>query len=506
MTVVYIKERGAATSKKERKRAYIRDPRSKERKTGCGETGVLVAGDAGVLVTGTGVLATGSAWSATWRMSWPLTLNMFALAALNIFEGWIAGKLGADAQAAIGVGGQMWLLFMMMTLVMSAGTTTILSRLCGAGDLESAVKAGRQALLCATVLSTVATVAGLLFCRTILHALGASGAVEEKGFSFLNMCLISMVPYTVLWISNAMFRASGDARTPMVTMMTVFALTGLCELVLCVGPINLGVSGIGISWTICSFIGITRNFIELKKSTLSAICDVGAALSDGLSLSWAKRFLAIGVPACIQDLAVVGGSMGVFWVLSRAPQSLISQAAWAAGWRLEETLTLMPMYGLNLAAAVIVGQNLGARLPERAASCGWIVMSLGAAANIFVAIVMYTFAPQIAASLCATDAVTSSCTEYLRVVCWTEPFFACWRILSGAMQGAGYTVVPMYVTVIAFAILRPLLALALLHLSHGNSFYVWASMAISTVFAGLIMIHFWHRGRWKAVYRSFQLF
>jgi|AGTN01.1.fsa_nt_gi putative efflux protein, MATE family len=445
----------------------------------------------------TAILVTGSAWRSTLHMAWPLTLNMLALAALNIFEGWIAGRLGPDAQAAIGVGGQMWLLFMMMTLAMSAGTTSIISRFCGAGDLQFAVKAGQQALLCATVLSTGATIVGLLLCRTILHSLGASGAVEEKGFSFLTMCLISMVPYTVLWISNAIFRASGDARTPMVTMMIVFALTGLCELVLCMGPINLGVSGIGISWTLCSFVGIVRSYIKMKQSALSAICDVGAALSDGLSFGWAKRFLAIGIPTCIQDLAVIGGSMGVFWVLSKAPQSLVSQAAWAAGWRLEETLTLMPMYGLNLAAAAIVGQNLGARLPQRAASCGWMVMALGAAANVFVALGMYAFAPQIAASLCASEAVASSCTDYLRIVCWTEPFFASWRILSGAMQGAGYTVVPMYVTIFSFAILRPLLALVLLHLSHGNSLYVWASMAISTVFAGLIMIYFWHRSEWR---------
>jgi len=444
------------------------------------------------------ILINGSPWAVIWHMSWPLTLNMLALALMNLFEGWIAGRLGADAQAAMGIGGQLWFLFMMMTLALSAGTTAVVSRFCGAGDIQSAVQAGRQSLLCALLLSSGATIFGLLMCRFVLHSLGASHLVEEQGVVYLNMCLLSMVPYTALWITNSIFRASGDAYTPMITMILVFGLIMLCELVLCVGPINLGIKGIGISWILCSALGVVLNVVKMKRSSLGAVCDWRAMLCDGMSLSWARRFLIVGIPSCIQDLALIGGSLGVFLVLSKIPQPLISQAAWAAGWRLEETLTLMPMYGLNLAAAAIVGQNLGAGKPERASSCGWRVMALGAAVNIFVALAMATQAPHIAALLCANDAVASSCTEYLRIVCWTEPLFACWRILSGAMQGAGYTCVPMFATVFSFAILRISLAVLFLHLSHGAAIGVWVSMAASTVVAGLIMTYFWHRGKWQS--------
>jgi putative MATE family efflux protein len=461
---------------------------------------VVVSPDcyAGVEAPDVAILINGSPWSIIWHMCWPLTLNMLALAAMNLFEGWIAARLGANAQAAMGIGGQLWFLFMMMTLALSAGSTAVVSRFCGAGEIESAVQAGRQALLCALALSAGATVFGLLTCRMVLHALGASAMVEDQGVVYLNMCLISMVPYTALWITNSIFRASGDAYTPMLTMLLVFGLIMLCEFALCIGPAQMGVQGIGISWIVCSVFGVVLNFVRLKNSSLDGVCDWRAVLREGLSLSWAKRFLIVGVPSCIQDLALIGGSLGVFLVLSKTPQPLIAQAAWAAGWRLEETLTLMPMYGLNLAAAAIVGQNLGAGKAKRAASCGWRVMSVGAAVNIFVALAMLIQAPHIAALLCANDAVASSCTDYIRIVCWTEPLFACWRILSGAMQGAGYTFVPMFATVLSFAILRISLAALSLHLSHGNSIGVWASMAASTVVAGLMMIYFWHRGDWQS--------
>lgn len=329
-----------------------------------------------------GNLTEGSTWVTIARMAWPITVNMLSLAAMSFFEGWIASRLGPDAQAAMGVGGQMWLLFMMSTLAMAAGTTAVISRYCGAGDLRAAVSAGRQALLCAALLSSVATAAGIGTCRIILHALGASHAVEEKGFAYLSTSLVSMIPYTILWISNSIFRASGDARTPMATMMLVFACIAGGDIVFCLSPLGMGIKGIGISWLLSSFIGIAVNFSKLKQSSLADIVDIKHAFREGLSISWAARFLRIGVPACIQDLALIGGSLGLFMVLSRLPHPLVPQAAWAAGWRLEETMTLMPMYGLNLAAAAIVGQNLGAGQPDRAAVCGWQVMALGVFVNI----------------------------------------------------------------------------------------------------------------------------
>ncbi len=464
-----------------------------------GTTGTIeITAQTGEDVQKMAVLVQGSTWATVWHMAWPLTVNMLALSAMNLFEGWIAGRFGADTQAAVGVGGQLWFLFMMMTLALSAGTTATISRFCGAGDTESAVKAGRQALICAVVLSSISTVTGWIFCRSVLRLFGASGAVEEQGCLYLNTCLLSMVPYTVLWVSNSIFRASGNAVVPMVTMVTVFALIALFDFVFCLGrPLNFGVSGIGISWTLCGALGVAVNVFRLKQTNLREICNWRAIFSDGLSLTWLKRFLAVGVPACIQDLAVIGGSLGVFFILSKTQHPQIAQAAWAAGWRLEETSTLMPMYGLNLAAASIVGQNLGARMPERATLCGWQVMSLGAAINVGVALVMFLLAPQIASLISCDQSVASSCRDYLRIVCWTEPFFACWRILTGAMQGAGYTVVPMYATVFAFAILRVSLAALLLYLTNGNANSVWLSMAVSTVVAGLIMIFFWWHRRWQ---------
>jgi len=75
----------------------------------------------------------------------------------------------------------------------------------------------------------------------------------------------------------------------------------------------------------------------------------------------------------------------------------------------------------------------------------------------------------------------------------TEPFFAVWLILSGAMQGAAATRGPMVATVLCFNGLR-LGAAWMLSIScdlgaHGT----WIAMAVSTVAAGLMMMWQWRR-------------
>src|SRR5271154_4755288 len=93
------------------------------------------------------VIVEGSTWAAIWHMSWPLLLNMLTISVASFVDVWVAGKLGKDAQAAIGIGGQIWFLMVILAVALSAGTTALVSRYWGAKDYEQAIEACRQSLL-----------------------------------------------------------------------------------------------------------------------------------------------------------------------------------------------------------------------------------------------------------------------------------------------------------------------------------------------------------------------
>lgn len=440
------------------------------------------------------IIVNGSLWRAIWQLSWPLYLNMMIIAIATMSEIWVGGHLGSAAQAAIGLGGQIWFFMIILVVALSAGTNALVSRFWGAGDLENAVIAARQSLLFSVFFGIFACVSGLLLCRPLLRALGASPEVEQLGWDFLKYDMLGQIPITMHWVSNSIFRARGNTRLPMFTMALVVTMVVILNITLCVYPFQIGISGLGMSWAISSCLGLALSLYYQSRSELKACL---ALNGPGLSREWFIRIMKIGIPACIQDLAWVGGNFVLLYILARSVNPTACEAAWAIGLRIEETLGGMPIYALNAAVATIVGQNLGAKKAGRAEIGGWKVTAVGAAYNLVVAVILYACAEQVAAMMSKDPLVVKYSAEYLKIVGLSQPFVAVWLILAGAMQGAGYTRWPMIATVFALVVFRlPLAWYLTITLGMGPT-GTWISLAISSVLVGLVHVFQFKRGSWK---------
>jgi len=442
-------------------------------------------------------ITSGPIWLAIWDMSWPMLLNMWALSAASFAEVWVAGKLGSTALAGVGLAGQLWYFFMMLTLALAAGTTAIVSRYWGARDHKTAVEAARQSLICATVFSVTATVIALIVCRPLLRLFGAAPAVELEGWKYMSLGILAMVPYTLLWITNSIFRSTGDARTPMVTTSTAALLVVLFDYVACIHPFHLGCTGLGLSWLLASSICFTGNVWVLNRSELRDCMNVSKAFREGISREWMARLMRIGIPSCIQDLALITSNFMLFLILAHTANPTLGQATWAVGCRIEDVGTIMPMYALNLAIATIVGQNLGARRADRAEQAGWYMVWVGGALTAVFGIIMFFFAHPIAHLMTNDPAVVSQTVHYLQITAASQPFIAAWLVISGALQGAGYTRMPMVWTVLCFNFIRPAIAYVLVAGPHGSLSGTWLAMAISAGLLGIMMLLQFRKGTWK---------
>jgi Na+-driven multidrug efflux pump len=192
------------------------------------------------------------------------------------------------------------------------------------------------------------------------------------------------------------------------------------------------------------------------------------------------------------------GNFFFFLVFARTAHPAAFQTAWAVGFRVEEMFAGFPIYSLALAAGTIVGQNLGARQPERAERAGWQVAAVGVSANTVFGLCMFFGAEQIANAMTMGDSLAVAYTaQYMKVVGISEPFLAAWLILFGAMQGAGYTKWPMWATTVCMVCLRlPLAWLLTLDLGLVPS-GSWVAMSLSTITIGVLAIKHFKAGNWK---------
>ncbi len=442
-------------------------------------------------------LTQGSLWAAIWHTTWPILISTLAFAFGSFVDTWVVGRLSADAQAAMGIGWQICYLMMMLIIALEVGTITVVSRYYGARDTTNTVESARQALIFTGIFGIISVLIGLATSRLLLHALGASPEVEEQGWDYLKFSLISTIPSALLWTSQSILRAVGDARSAMFTTILGSALLLVLDPILCLYPMHLGISGIGIAWIISGLLAFVWNVVRLNKSQLAGCLKIIESLRTGISIEWFLRFMRIGVPSCIQEIALILGGFALFYVLSHTTQPAVNQAAWGIGWRVEELLVATPMFAFNTAIAIIVGQNLGANQPQRAELATWKIVGVGFIINLLVAAFLWFFA-ETTARLMSTEAVViTALIDYFRIVAWTEPFFAIWFILCGAMQGAGYTRLPMIVTIICLGVARVLGSWYLTSVANFGANGTWIAMALTSVLAGVIMSIVFKLGQWK---------
>lgn len=193
----------------------------------------------------------------------------------------------------------------------------------------------------------------------------------------------------------------------------------------------------------------------------------------------------------------MGGNFLLLFILAHTSDPTSAQAAWGVGLRVEEMIGGMPIYALSMAVGTIVGQNLGAKQPERAVRAGWHVAGLGAGFNLLVAITLFIFAREIASVMSSDPKVIGYTSDYFRWVGLCQPFVALWLILFGAMQGAGYTRWPMIASTLILTLFRlPLAWFLSVTLNWGPS-GTWAAVSISVFIVGLLAIWRFNTGVWK---------
>ncbi|MBM4149358.1 MAG: hypothetical protein FJ224_09975 [Lentisphaerae bacterium] len=171
-------------------------------------------------------------------------------------------------------------------------------------------------------------------------------------------------------------------------------------------------------------------------------------------------------------------------------------AAYGIGLRFQ-ALILMPAFALGNSAATMVGQNLGAGRPDRAARAAWtataadgLIMAAGAA-------LLSGFAPFLIGVFDPTAEVVAVGVSFLRITSWFYVFVAFAIVLGRALQGAGDTLSQMAFTFIALWGVQVPLAVFLSARMDPPTDGIWWAVAAAVTLHGLLVTAWFQTGRWK---------
>ena len=154
----------------------------------------------------------------------------------------------------------------------------------------------------------------------------------------------------------------------------------------------------------------------------------------------------------------------------------------------------MPGYGISAASTTLVGQSIGAGRKDLARKLARLSVYLGMALMTGTAAIMYFAAPALFHMLTPDPAVQELGIRVLRIECFAEPLFGASIVVTGAVRGAGDTLVPSILNLVSMWGVR--ITLAAFLASRLGLAGVWIAMCIELWVRGLLFLVRLYRERW----------
>ena len=397
--------------------------------------------------------------AAVWKIAWPTLLANIIAGMQGIVDHVLVGNLrGFEANAAIGVSWQIFLVVIVFISSLFTGMSVLVSRFAGAGDSETVDRVVYQAFLTAIGLSLgILAPVGYVVSPWLLDLVNATPAVQAEALPYLRILFGFSSGMMIFFMLSGALRSAGDARTPMFLgiAMTVLNLVFNIVLIRGVGPIpSFGTRGSAMGTCITG--GLVAAYALWRLWTGGWV--VAFPRGRGLGPDWKiiRELFRFGLPTGIQGIAMnIGGVLMLSFIGSLA-QSAAAQAAFAVSYTELFSLITWTSVGLMGAAAAVAGQNLGAGHPDRADQAVRIAARYGLTVAAFVGLFFLFFPRQLLAVFGMHDPVVVDIgTQLLRVLSLSGLFVTVALAFTGGLQGTGDTRSPLYISMIS-QILVPL--------------------------------------------------
>lgn len=424
----------------------------------------------------------------------PMILEMVMesiFAMVDVF--WVA-HLGARAVATVGLTESMMMIVYSLAMGVSIGAMALVARRIGEKDKDAAARTAVQGIWLGVVMALLIGVAGAIYAPNLLALMGADAEVIRTGSSFTRVMLGGNVTVFALFLINSVFRGAGDAAQAMRVLWLGNALNIVLGplFIFGIGPFpELGVTGAAVATTLGRGLAVCYQLYVLGNGRGKlAIARRHLRLEPGLM----GQVLKLSTSATGQMLISMTSYIGVMRILSGFGSAPL--AGYTIGFRIF-MFAILPAFGLANAAATLVGQNLGAKQPERAEEAVWRASKVSAGFLCSVGVVFLVGAPWIVTLFTSDATVASFAVSYLRIVSLGFPFYAFGMVVSQSFNGAGDTKTPTLINLLVFWVIQIPLAWAL---SHGTSLGpqgVFATFAISFSIFAVVSVAAFRRGTWR---------
>ncbi len=429
--------------------------------------------------------------SAIVLLSVPMVIEMFFEALFALVDAFfVARYVGVSGVAVVGLTESVLTLIYSVAWGLAGAGTAIVARRIGEQNTDGASHSLAQIILISLAIGILFALFGTYYSGDILRLMGAEPAIIADGLWYTRIQFLSSPVIILLFTLGGCLRGAGMASAAMKAVIIANLINIGLDFVF-VAWMGMGVKGAALATLIGRSVGIGLQVRALLSS-------------QGKLAIWLKDLLP-DKELILSTLKIASGSAGQFliqsasWVFLVRIMSIYGSEV-VAGYTIAIRVivfTILPSWGLANAAATLVGQNLGAGQPVRAAQSAWRIGYINVGFLAFIAVLFLFFSEGIMRLFDPNAVVVSTGSHCLIILAVGYVFFGIGMVIVQAINGAGDTLTPTLLNLLCFwAIEIPLAYFLAKNMGYKENGVFAAIVIAETLMAILAMIYF-KLGRWK---------
>ena len=411
------------------------------------------------------------------KIAIPSSIGTIFQTLYNIVDTFFAGKISAEALAAIAQTFPVYFIIIALGVGISIGTTSLIANSIGEENNNKASLYLAQSVFLAVIVAIFVTITGILIAPFIITMMNTNYYTLSLSLEYLNIIFFGSIFFFIQITLNSSLTAKGDTKSNRNVLIFSFFLNIFLNPLFIFGysfiP-AMGIKGIALATITAQFIGMCYIIYKVYLTDLKEYLYPNCFFPK---LNLIKELLGQGLPASLGMMMI---SIGIYIILYFISQfGDFALAGYGTAIRFEQ-IFLLPILGLNTAVLAIAGQNFGAKNYSRVEEVYNKAIKFGCGIMVLGGIIIYLSAEHVVGLFTDNQQVIKYGSTYLKITALMEPVYPIFFISNALIQALKKAVYVMFLTMFRMVILPGLTLWFLI-------FYLNSSFA--NVFWGLLVIN-----------------
>ncbi len=426
-------------------------------------------------------------WTLLRKVTIPASTGSLFQTFYNLVDTWFAGKISADAIAAIAKSFPIYFVIIAVGVGIGAATNSTIGNLIGEKNIKKASLFVAQSVIFAVIISIIVTLFGLNLSNFLLSLMGSNLESILLTREYLDIIFYGTFIVMVQISLNGTLNAQGDTKSYRNVLIFSFFLNIFLNPLFIWGygiiP-GFGIAGLAIATVIAQSIGTLYLVYKVNSCKLKRYIYLKCFIPKFIML---KELLNQSLPIIFSMLFIGVGIFNILYFIGKFGDLAI--AGYGAALRIEQVF-LLPVIGLNTAVLSIGGQNFGAKNYNRIRELYTKALIFGSSFMSIAGIIMFIFAETFVSLFTENLIAIEHGAIYLKIAALIGPIYPVFFITTAVFQAVKKPIFSLYLSIIRLTALPFLSLWYVINIRGGSYNDIFYTIMATNWFVAVVVIIF----------------